>query len=147
MIESLSELIGRFVGRGNGEYPNVQPFTYNEEATFSSLGSVIAFGSKSWNDEGKPLHSESGFFRMEDELEFVCAHSFGVVELSTGFVQGPVIELESVSVDCAPSAKLVSIIKRTMLVTADRLTYELDMAAMGEGLQFHLAGELMRVAP
>ena len=149
-ISPLAFLLGRWAGEGEGEYPTIEPFGYGEEVTFSHVGKpYLAYAQRSWSlDDGRPLHAETGYWRCPSpgRVELVVAHPNGLVEVSEGALNGSSIMLASTSVRSTSSAKDVSQIERVVEVDRDRLTYTLDMAAVGVSTGRHLQASLRRVS-
>nr|WP_120491842.1 FABP family protein [Corynebacterium lactis] len=89
---ALLPLVG--VWRGEGQANTVVDGEYNfgQQIVFSHDGeNYLKYESRFWklDDEGKavgPDMRESGFWRIndKDEIEFVCTHSTGVVEIYYG---------------------------------------------------------------
>src|SRR6185312_1291411 len=96
-------------------------------------------------DDGRPMHGEAGFLRVPSpgRLEWVLAHPTGVTEIQEGTldVDGPVIEIEltSTAIGRTSSAKDVTALRRSIRVDGDELAYTLQLAAVGQPLQHHLA--------
>lgn len=149
-VESLSFLLGRWVGEGHGEYPTIESFDYTEEIRFWHTGKpFVAYAQGTWSvDDERPLHSETGFWRASPRggLEVVLAHPNGIVEVEEGTVAGTEVELASVAVAGTSTAKEVTSLERSLRVRGDSLVYRLRMAAVGEPLTHHLAAELRHVA-
>jgi hypothetical protein len=155
-LEPLAGLLGRWAGEGRGVYPTVKDFGYREEASFTHVGKpFLAYSQRTWAlDDGRPLHSEVGYWRVGDRkgdgwaVELVLAHPTGVVEIEEGTVTGAgsnvAIGLASTSVAATPTAKEVTALSRRLRVEAGTLQYELDMGAVGLPLQRHLAARLVR---
>jgi hypothetical protein len=124
-VEPLAFLLGTWLGEGRGEYPTIEPFAYGEEIRFSHVGKpFLAYTQRTWAlDDERPLHSEMGYWRPKPE---------GAVELAT------------VSLGLAPTAKQVDRLERSFHVEGDLLGYELRMAAVGVPLTHHLSAELRR---
>lgn len=147
-LEPLEFLIGTWTGDGGGSYPTIESFRYREEVTFTHTGKpYLIYTQSTWSfDEGVPMHSETGYWRLKEgrNVEVMLSHPFGVTEVSEGVVSGVAIELASSSIGLTATAKEVTDIRRSILVARDTLTYETRMAAVGHPLEFHLAGELRR---
>lgn len=148
-VEPLAFLLGTWLGEGRGEYPTIQPFAYGEEIRFSHVGKpFLAYTQRTWAlEDERPLHSEMGYWRSKPEgaVELVLSHPTGIVEIETGMIAGHDIELATVSLGLAPTAKQVDRLERSFHVEADLLRYELRMAAVDVPLTHHLSAELRRV--
>ena len=79
-------------------------------------------------------------------MELVVTHSFGVVELALGSVDGTTLELRSTDFIAAPTAKDIDVAVRRFSVSEDELHYEVDMEFGGHPLQHHLRATLERVS-
>lgn len=146
-LESLAFLIGTWRGRGRGEYPTIENFTYEEEVTFGHVGKpFLVYHQRTWSPGGDPLHTEHGYLRPGgvDGPELVIAQPTGVVEIHVGPLTGTKLEFRARSVALSPSAKSVTAVSRTIEVLDGVLRYRLDMAAVDQPLQFHLEAALER---
>lgn len=146
-IEPLAFLLGTWRGEGKGEYPTIEPFTYGEEVEFTHSGRPFLFYvQKTWDPDGYPLHSETGYVRPvgEGAIEIVLAHPSGITEILAGSLRGTSIELTSTAVGVSPTAKEVSASRRAITVSGDVLAYRFDMAAVGQDMHIHLTAELKK---
>jgi THAP4-like, heme-binding beta-barrel domain len=151
-LGALAPLLGTWAGRGAGAYPTIQPFEYLEEIVFSHVGKpFLAYSQKTKAvADGKPLHAETGYLRVPKpgHVELVLAHPSGVTEIEVGSyrVTGDVIDIElaTTSVGLTPTAKEVSALGRSFHIDGDQLSYSVQMGAVGQPLQHHLAAELQR---
>ena len=154
-IAVLAPLLGTWVGRGAGEYPTIEPFTYAEEVTFGHVGKPFLSYTQRTKalSDGRPLHGETGFLRVPSagRVEWVLAHPTGVTELEEGLLtaRAGVIEMElaSSAIGRTASAKDISALSRSFRIEGDAMTYTVRMAAVGQPLQHHLAASLTRQHP
>ncbi|MGI9600489.1 MAG: FABP family protein [Acidimicrobiales bacterium] len=147
-LTPLAFLLGTWTGRGHGDYPTIDAFDYVEEVTLGHVGKpFVAYGQRTRHAvTDLPLHAESGYYRPAPggRVELVLAHPFGVVELAEGTVSGTEISLASQSVMSTTTAKDVSDVRRVITVDGDVMHYRVEMAAVGQPLQFHLEATLHR---
>ncbi len=146
-VESVRFLLGRWEGRGKGDYPTVEPFEYIETLWFDAgPGKPWVAYRQATRDAAtnEPLHAESGYLRVlpGHRLEMIIAQPTGIAEVHTGTVDGTHIHLRAGHVETAPSAKDVTDVERHITVDGDTMTYRLSMAAVGEELQRHLTATL-----
>ena len=151
-LVALAPLLGTWAGRGEGNYPTIQPFEYLEEVVFSHVGKpFLAYAQKTKAvADGKPLHAETGYLRVPQpgRVELVLAHPSGITEIEVGTysVTGDRIEVElsATAIGITPTAKEVSALGRSLRIDGDELSYTVRMGAMGQPLQDHLAAVLHR---
>lgn len=151
-LTELAPLLGTWSGRGAGKYPTIQPFDYLEEVTFAHVGKpFLAYAQKTRAAaDNKPLHAETGYLRVPQpgHLELVLAHPSGITEIEVGTytVTGDVIEMQmsTTSVGLTPTAKEVTGLGRSFRIDGDELSYAVQMGAVGQPLQDHLAAVLHR---
>ncbi|MGB8388539.1 peroxynitrite isomerase [Mycobacterium sp.] len=151
-LEALAPLLGTWSGRGSGKYPTIQPFDYVEEVVFSHVGKpFLAYAQKTKAvADGKPLHAETGYLRVPrpGQVELVLAHPSGITEIEVGTysVSGDLIEIEmsTTAIGLAPTAKEVTELGRYFRIDGDELSYSVQMGAVGQPLQDHLAAVLRR---
>ena len=153
----LAVLAGTWAGTGHGVYPTIEPFDYVEEVTFTDpvVKPFLAYVQRTRAaDDGRPLHSESGFMRWSAGApEWVIAAPGGRAEVHLGEAvvfahsaldAGVDLTFRTLSVVLTPTAKRVDSVGRLLRVRGDVLTYQLHMAAMGQPYQLHLTAELRR---
>ncbi len=149
IVESIAFLLGEWRGGGKGVYPTIADFGFTEELTFWHHGGgwIGHIQKTNATDDGRPLHSEMGYWRPKEDgaLELVVTHSFGVVEIALGHVDGTSIELRSNIFVETPTAKKIDEAVRRFSVTGDELVYEVDMKFGDHPLQHHLRAALNRV--
>jgi hypothetical protein len=145
-IRPLGFLLGSWMGEGKGFYTTIDSFSYGEEIRLWHVGKpYLAYTQRTWAlDDGRPLHGESGFWRMagDDRVELVVAHPNGHVEVAEGELRGTAMSLTSTAVVSTSTAKQVDEVERDLRVDGETLTYELRMAAVGQALEGHLRAEL-----
>lgn len=148
----IAFLLGRWEGRGHGDYPTIETFEYGQEVVFSQNGKPFFFyTSRTWllDAEGtavRPLAMESGFWRPRpgNELEVVLAHPTGFAEIWYGSIEGAKIEIDTDLVARTKTAKEYTAGKRLYGLVDGALMYAYDMAAVGQPLQPHLWAKLER---
>ncbi|WP_406816247.1 peroxynitrite isomerase [Mycobacterium sp. M23085] len=151
-LVALAPLVGAWSGQGSGKYPTIPPFDYLEEVVFAHVGKpFLAYGQKTKAvADGKPLHAETGYLRVPQpgHLELVLAHPSGITEIEVGTysVTGSLIEMQmsTTTVGLTPSAKEVTALGRFFRIDGDELSYTVQMGAVGQPLQDHLAATLHR---
>lgn len=151
-LAALAPLLGTWTGQGSGKYPTIPPFDYLEEVVFGHVGKpFLAYGQKTKAvADGKPLHAEAGYLRVPQpgHVELVLAHPSGITEIEVGTysVTGDLIEMQmsTTTVGLTPSAKEVTALGRSFRIDGDELSYTVQMGAVGQPLQDHLAAVLRR---
>jgi hypothetical protein len=147
-LAPLAGLLGEWRGEGRGSYPTIADFGYREEATFTHSGKpFLAYTQRTWAlDDGRPLHAEAGYLRPQagDRVELVLAQPSGIVEVCEGTLHDGRLELASTLVARTRTAKEVTDVRRTLDIDGDLLRYVVEMAAVGQPLQFHLEAQLRR---
>jgi uncharacterized protein YceH (UPF0502 family) len=150
-LAELSAFVGVWHGGGEGVYPTISPFGYTEQIELRPVPGkpLLAYRSATRaTDDGRALHSESGFVRAVGggAIEFVVAQGAGIVEIAEGVVDDDEIVLRSTVVWGTTTAKEVTETERRYRAAGDTLTYELAMAAVGQPLLPHLRAKLRRSA-
>jgi len=151
-LEALAPLLGTWAGRGAGQYPTIEPFDYLEEVVVSHVGKpFLAYAQKTKAvADGAPLHAETGYLRVPQpgHVELVLAHPSGITEIEVGTysVTGDLIEMDlsTTAIGLAPTAKQVTALSRSFRIEGDQLSYSVQMGAVGQPLQNHLAAVLHR---
>lgn len=151
-LAALAPLLGTWAGQGAGKYPTIPPFDYLEEVVFAHVGKpFLAYGQKTKAvADGKPLHAETGYLRVPQpgRVELVLAHPSGITEIEVGTysVTDDLIEMQmsTTAVGLTPSAKEVTALGRSFRIDGDELSYTVQMGAVGQPLQDHLAAVLHR---
>lgn len=151
-LQALAPLLGTWQGQGSGTYPTIEPFDYLEEVAFSHVGKpFLVYGQKTRSAaDGKPLHAETGYLRVPrpNHVELVLAHPSGITEIEVGTYTADgttiVLEMTAAKIGLTPTAKEVTALGRSFRVDGDELSYSLQMGAVGQPLQHHLAAILHR---
>jgi THAP4-like, heme-binding beta-barrel domain len=151
-ITVLAPLLGTWAGQGAGEYPTIEPFSYFEEITFGHVGKpFLSYAQRTKaSDDGRPLHAEAGYVRVPSpgRVEWVLAHPTGITEIQEGTLSasttGVDMEVTATSIALTASAKDVTALSRSIHVDGDVLSYTLQLGAVGQPLQHHLAATLYR---
>lgn len=150
-IAVLAPLLGTWSGPGSGVYPTIDSFDYMESVGFSHNGKpFMAYSQRTKAaDDNRPLHAETGYVRVPSpgRVEWMLAHPTGIVEVLEGTrnTDNDALTMELTStVGCSASAKEVSALTRSFRLDGDELRYTVQMAAVGQPLQHHLAATLRR---
>ena len=151
-VAALSFLLGTWRGAGEGLYPTVDPFHYEEEMVFTHVGDpFLLYEQRSWSpDEGMPLHFERGFLRPGEDgvVELVLAHPLGIVEVSTGRLSDRegrrALDLASQTMAHTPTGDRVMALERHVEVSGEAMLYTLHMEMERVPLTSHLRAELRR---
>lgn len=144
-VAHLAFLLGTWRGEGRGEYPTIDDFTYVEESMFGHVGKpFLAYSQKTKGTDGLPLHAEVGYLRPvgTNGVELVLAHPSGITEIQAGTIAGQRLRLQTTSVGLTPTAKDVRSLTRSIDVADGHMHYVIEMAAVGQDLQFHLEATL-----
>lgn len=154
-LRALAFLAGRWSGSGEGSYPTIAPFRYDQEMTVTCDGRpFLQSVSLAWvMDEQRarvrPAVTELAFWRPSGEggVELVVALPTGVAEVYTGTVADARVELRTVAVARTPTAKEVTAGRRTYALDGETLAVEHELEAVGQPLTRHLQARLRRVSP
>jgi THAP4-like, heme-binding beta-barrel domain len=147
----LAFLLGTWRGEGTGEYPTIDPFSYQEELRFDHVGDTfLLYQEATWSPEdGAPIHFERGFLRPGEpgRIEFTLAHPIGLTEIAEGALDGTAFELTSTGVGRTTTGMTTTSVVRRYRVDGDVMRYRTDMATDLTPMALHLEAELRRVAP
>jgi hypothetical protein len=146
-------LLGRWGGRGHGDYPTVEKFQYGQELVFTHDGRpFFHYQARAWivDENGERLREgaqETGFLRCRPggEVELLLSHNIGFVETWYGTAGDGKLDLTTDAVVRTEGAKEYTGGKRLYGNVDGDLLYAFDMAAMGEPLQPHLWARLIRL--
>ena len=147
-------MVGKWGGKGMGEWPGAEKFEYVQEVTFRHDGRpFLEYSSRSWiiDSEGnhiRPGASECGYWRIKPNkvIELVLAHSTGISEGWLGKINDdrPAIQLALDHAYIAPTAKGVENGARLYGLVEGQLFTSYDMATPEVELQAHLWSSLER---
>jgi hypothetical protein len=148
----IAWLLGTWRGNGHGDYPTIDKFEFGQECIFTHDGRpFFHYMSRSWtvDEQGNKLRDraiETGFFRCKasGELEVVMTHNTGFVEIWYGQAGEAKVEITTDAVARTESAKDYAAGHRLYGLVDGDLLWAFDMAAMGQKLQPHLWGRLIR---
>jgi hypothetical protein len=148
----IAWLLGTWRGNGHGDYPTIDAFQFGQEVVFAHDGRpFFHYFSRTWivDGEGNKVREgalETGFLRArpQGQLELILAHPTGFAEVWYGEVDGAKFELVTDAVVRTATAKEYAGGKRLYGYVEGDLLYAYDMAAMGQALQPHLWGRLLR---
>jgi THAP4-like, heme-binding beta-barrel domain len=146
----LAGLLGDWHGDGEGQWAGGEPFRYREWVTFGHNGKpFLIYAQRTQADDGRALHAESGFWRAlpDGAVEVAMTHPIGVIEIELGRWEESVLRLRTSSIECTPTAKLVTGLERDVELEGDVLRYQLRMATDGGQPRPHLRAEMRRVPP
>ena len=154
-LAPLAWLVGRWEGAGVVGYPTIESANFGQEIVCSHDGRpFLEWQSRTWllDEAGNKVRSlavELGFWRvLEDgEIELLLTHPTGVVEMYVGRRDPvrPSVELRTDGVLRSPAAKEYNAGTRLYGLVDSQLFWAMDMAAVGESLQSHVAAQLKRV--
>jgi hypothetical protein len=148
----MAWLLGTWRGNGHGDYPTIEPFQFGQECIFTHDGRpFFHYLSSSWIVDGtgatvRNAAIETGFLRPKPDggFEWLLTHHTGFVEIWHGTVDGPKLEMSTDAVARTSSAKEYVAGHRLYGLVEGDLLWAFDMAAVGQELQPHLWGRLIR---
>ncbi len=148
----IAWLLGTWRGKGHGDYPTIERFSFAQEVTFLQDGrAFFHYLSRAWivDDEGNRLRDgaiETGFFRSraDGSLEVVLTHATGIAEIWYGNAEGAKVEIATDAVARTQSATDYGAGHRLYGLVEGDLLWTFDMAAVGQPLQSHLWARLVR---
>ncbi|MEE2031584.1 FABP family protein [Rhodococcus chondri] len=144
----LAPFAGRWVGGGDGHYPTIDDFAYDETIEFASMPGkpFLMYVSRTRHStEGRPLHTENGYLRRAgDAVELLVSQPTGFVEIQRSRLTDGVLDFETVVLERSPEAKPVHELRRRFVLDGDTLEYDLWMAHAETPLTHHLHAQLRR---
>jgi hypothetical protein len=133
--------------RGKGEVTDKIP--YLEELEIKKMKpNIYSIVQKTRNEVKGPLHTETGFIRVNDiGIEFILSHPFGVAEISEGTIKDNVINVKTTSLSRTSSAKqpYVTSFSRCYKLDDNKLVYDMYLGLNHEEEKHHLRAELYKV--
>lgn len=147
-LGSLGFLLGTWRGRGEGDFPTMDLFTFEEEIRFWHVGApILLYVQWAWaHGDGEPLHMETGIWRPVGEGRLAVSVALPrVAEVSEGTVNGTTIRLESTSMRRAQGGAPLTRAHRSYDLVDGRLVYDVSMATQEVGLTHHIHASLERV--
>ncbi len=151
-LHKFAWLLGGWEGGGDGDYPTIDAFKFGQELIFQQDGRpFMHYMAKSWlvDGDGNKLRDaaqETGFLRCFEDgsVEMLLTHNSGIMELWHGTVDGAKLELTTDAVVRTETAKVVTAGHRLYGLVEGDLWFAHDMAAVGQPLQPHRWGKLVR---
>jgi hypothetical protein len=144
----LAPLLGTWRGSGEGTFPGMGSFPYDEEIRIEEVGPSLSYAQRAWDPaSGQVLHAEVGIWRSGEGWALVAAIAQARrTEVAEGTVSEGRVELASTATAAATGGMPVTATRRWYAVRGDELTYEFAMATgdMPEPVR-HLSGTLHRV--
>lgn len=162
-IAHLSWLLGTWKGIGRGQYPNTEPFLFEQLLQFASDNRpFLEYRGVSWIvDENAerlhPSHTEQGYWRAapENGVEAMIANPLGICEIWTGQVEvtglenaritGAKLLLSPASISSSPTAAKVHTAERMYGLRDNRLLMAFDMGADEHAAESHVWISMERV--
>jgi hypothetical protein len=149
----LAWMVGRWEGKGKGNYPGTEDFDFGQQIDFAhNGGDYLHYLSQTFevDDEGlavRPLSMETGFWRplADKSIEVVMCHPDGYAEVWYGHISGAKVELSTDAVVRTSSAGEYSAGQRLYGNVESDLLWTFDKAAGGHPLQSHMWARLRRV--
>ncbi|TCN54776.1 uncharacterized protein DUF1794 [Rhodococcus sp. SMB37] len=147
-LGELAAFAGRWVGGGEGHYPTIEDFSYDETIEFASIPGkpFLMYVSRTRHrTEARPLHTENGYLRNSgNDIELLVSQPTGFVEIQRGRLSHGVLDLVTVVLERSPDSKPVHELARRYVLDGDTLTYDLWMAHADTPLTHHLRAQLQR---
>ncbi len=146
-LEQLAFLLGTWRGEGDGRFHTVGSFRFEEEIRFSHRGGPwLVYEQRAWSPEdGSPLHTEMGFWRMIDsELINAYVSLTAGSDFSEGRLEGTSISLEAKAAPMAEGIERVTRLRRSYRVDGDLLRYEIWLGTDQQPFQSHVSARLNR---
>ena len=147
-LGDLAVFAGHWIGGGEGHYPTIEDFTYEEEITLTVSGRpFLTYHSRTWSPgRTKPMHTENGYLRRTGAgaVELLVSQPTGFTELHRGDLVDGVLDLSLVSLGASPEAKPVHATRRRLSVVDGALGYDMWMSHADTPMTHHLNAVLRR---
>lgn len=158
-MKALGGLLGVWRGSGQGNFPTIDAFTYDEEIVFTSneVEPLICYEQKTWDttnrsDHTEPLHWEVGFIRSTEDgpIEISNAQNNGRVEVLRGQLSPPAKRSASLlllldSVLHGHDERMIRT-RRRYQIGSSTLSYEVEMATRNTpDMTLHLQASLEKL--
>ena len=147
-LGDLGAFAGRWIGGGEGFYPTIEDFTYEEELTLTPSGKpFLVYQSRTWSPgRAMSLHTENGYMRRTSSgaIELLIAQPTGFTELHRGELVDGVLDLSMVSLGASPEAKPVHATRRRLKIDDVALRYDMWMSHADTPMTHHLTAALHR---
>jgi hypothetical protein len=142
----LTALPGVWEGSGEGHYPTMEPFAYDEQLTFLRLGDkpVVTYTQRTWRaGTDTALHAECGYVRVDDDrIELVIAQPTGFTEIHHAIGRDGTYDFGLTAFGRTASALRVDTVRRRWVLADDELIVELWMSYAGVVDGHHLRARL-----
>ncbi|XP_018578638.1 THAP domain-containing protein 4-like isoform X2 [Anoplophora glabripennis] len=129
-----------------GSFPTIEPFTFCEEISFTSVGQpVLNYNSVTWHPTKlTPMHLESGFLRIKpgtNSVSFMVAHNFGLTSLEEGTVTENILQVKTSHIGrmrFGKDPKVCEIARSYKLIEEGKLELILLISTVNTPLDQHL---------
>ncbi len=147
-LGDLGAFAGRWIGGGEGFYPTIEDFTYEEELTLTPSGKpFLVYQSRTWSPgRAMSLHTENGYLRKTDSgaVELLISQPTGFTEIHRGTLTDGVLDLAMESIVGSPEAKPVHATGRRFKIVDGVLSYDMWMSHADTPMTHHLNATLRR---
>jgi hypothetical protein len=152
LAAALRDCLGRWHGRGHGEYPTIETFTYREELDLAMRegDATLRYEQRTWrlSDGGEvPSHWEVGLLWMDRAGGIsLSSAQVGRTEALQGTASedGEAVVLELASVGYGLDER-VAAARRTIRLSPDAIDYQMSMATQRvPDILLHLRDRLSR---
>lgn len=147
-LGDLAAFAGHWIGGGEGFYPTIEDFTYEEEITLTPSGKpFLMYHSRTWSTgRTMPLHTENGYLRRTHSgaVELLIAQPTGFTELHRGELVDGVLDFSMESLGASPESKPVHATRRRLRIENGALRYDMWMSHADTPMTHHLTAALNR---